>query len=141
MTKTSFVRYINNPKEIKNIRKDYYPYLVEGFGSDQLLVEASISEAVVNAWRHGHEESDDRSIRVEVNFLHSRMVVRITDQGEGFDWQKYQCHNDMRHWFPCMEELEEPGRGIILLLRVMDSLRYNKKGNECLLMKKYQNQG
>lgn len=136
----TYVRYISNPREIREMRKDYYPHLVQGFGSDQLLVEASISEAVVNAWQHGHTQTDEKTIRVQISFLNTRMIVRVLDQGEGFDWRKYHMLNDMKHWFPEVNHLEEPGRGIVLLLRVMDVLRYNEKGNECLLMKKYRNQ-
>ncbi|TGB05374.1 ATP-binding protein [Halobacillus salinus] len=137
----TYVRYINNPKEIKEMRKDYFPHLLKEFGSDQLLVEASISEAVVNAWKHGNDQLEDKKVRVQISFLKTRMIVRVLDEGDGFDWRQYSRPYDVKHWFPDMDHLEEKGRGIILLLRVMDHLRYNEKGNECLLMKKYQNQG
>lgn len=138
--KTSFDLNINNPQQIREIRKRYYPHLVQGFGMDQLLVEASIFEAILNAWKHGHHEDAEKEIRVHISFMETRMVVRINDQGDGFDWRRYLFTNDMKHWFPRLDHIEEPGRGMVLLLRVMDVLRYNEKGNECLLMKKYQNQ-
>ncbi|RWZ55297.1 ATP-binding protein [Halobacillus fulvus] len=139
--KTSFEINIKDPKELSEHRKTYYPNLVRAFGQDQLLVDASISEAVVNAWQHGHHKENTLPIRLKISFLDTKMIVRVSDSGEGFDWRPYQVKSDVRHWFPDVDELDEDGRGIVLLLRVMDVIRYNEKGNECLLMKKYVNQG
>lgn len=141
MMKTTFEMNINDPKDLQDQRKAYYLNLVQKFGKDQLLVDASISEAVVNAWKHGHKRNDKKNINVKIHFLSSRMIVRVKDEGKGFDWRPYHVSSDVKHWFPDIEDLENDGRGIVLLLRVMDVLRYNKEGNECLLMKKYFNQG
>lgn len=135
--KTSLEAQIRHPREMRTIRKRYHPYLAKYFGSDQLLVDASISEAVWNAWEHGHGQNRDYPILLKVNFLKHRLVVRVYDQGGGFDWRPYQLSSDVKHWFPKMDDLDESGRGIMLILRVMDCLRYNDKGNECLLMKNY----
>ncbi|MGI8317117.1 ATP-binding protein [Halobacillus mangrovi] len=138
--KTSYEASIFHPKDLKEIRKRFYPHLVQRFGKDQLLVDASISEAIVNSWKHGHGSSTDTPIKVKVTFLDSMMIVRVQDCGEGFNWKEYQVQSDMKHWFPSVEDLEDRGRGIVLMLRVMDKLRYNNKGNECVLMKKYRRQ-
>ncbi|MGP4069789.1 ATP-binding protein [Halobacillus sp. B29] len=135
--KTSYEVNINHPKELCEIRREVYPHLTSVFGKDQLLVDASISEAVTNAWKHGHEESSEKPIKLKILFLNRTMLVRVQDLGDGFDWRPYQVSSDVKHWFPEVEDLDENGRGITLMLRVMDKLRYNEKGNECVLMKKY----
>ncbi|KHE72221.1 ATP-binding protein [Halobacillus sp. BBL2006] len=140
MMKTSYEANIFHPKDLREIRKQFYPHLVQRFGKDQLLVDASISEAIINSWKHGHGGASEESIKLKVTFLDSMMIVRVQDCGEGFNWRDYQVASDMKHWFPDVEDLEGTGRGIILMLRVMDDLRYNDKGNECLLMKKYRRQ-
>lgn len=137
MMKTSFAANIKHPRELRNMRKKYYPYLAKYFGNDQLLVDAAISEAIWNAWKHGHKERKGYPILVKINFLNTRLIVRVYDQGEGFEWKPFPLSSDVRHWFPSVEDLEKSGRGITLMRRVMDILRYNEKGNECLLMKKY----
>ncbi len=135
--KTSLEATIKHPRELRAIRKKYYPYLAKYFGHDQLLVDASISEAIWNAWEYGHKKRTHYPILLKINFLNTRVVVRVYDQGEGFDWRPYQFTSDVKQWFPEVNDLERSGRGIMLMLRVMDVLRYNEKGNECLLMKKY----
>ncbi|MYL51075.1 hypothetical protein GLV98_16390 [Halobacillus litoralis] len=140
MMKASIEANIRHPRELRDVRRKYSPYLAKYYGNDQLLVDASITEAVWNAWVHGHHEQTDYPVLLKIHFLHSRLLVRVYDHGDGFDWRPYQVTSDVKHWFPSVEDLEESGRGITLMLRVMDILRYNEKGNECLLMKKYLNQ-
>lgn len=137
MMRASFEVNIFHPKELRELRREIYPHLVRLFGKDQLLVNASISEAVINAWKHGHKTERTEPIRLTIKFLKGKLIVRVKDQGDGFDWKPYQTTSDIKHWFPDVEDLDDHGRGIILMLRVMDVLRYNNKGNECLLMKKY----
>ncbi|MGP4061865.1 ATP-binding protein [Halobacillus sp. H74] len=137
MMRTSFEANIRHPRDMKNIRKEYHPYLAKYYGNDQLLVDASISEAVWNAWEHGHNQRNDYPIQLKISFLNSRLLVRVKDQGSGFEWKPYQVTSDIKQWFPTVEDLERRGRGITLMLRVMDVIRYNDIGNECLLMKKY----
>lgn len=137
MMKTSLEASIRHPRELRNLRRKYYPYLAKYFGNDQLLVDASITEAVWNSWKHGHHQKTDYPVILKINFLHTRLVVRVYDQGSGFDWRPSQVSSDVKLWFPTLEDLDRYGRGITLMRRVMDVLYYNDKGNECLLMKKY----
>lgn len=133
--KTSIEAKIRHPRELKSVRRRYYPYLAKFYGHDQLLVDASISEAVWNAWTYGHDKQSHYPIYLNLRFLNTRLIVRISDHGGGFDWRSYHLAGDVKQWFPTLDDLEQSGRGIMLMLRVMDVLRYNDSGNECLLMK------
>lgn len=137
---TTFVWDIRNPNELCKKKQEYFPKLRDVFGEDQILVNSAIKEAVNNAYLHGNNENEEKSIQLRIRFLSKRMIVRICDEGDGFHWEPYQVTSDVKQWFPTLESIEDRGRGIILLLRVMDVLRYNEKGNECILMKKYTNQ-
>ncbi|MBH0228630.1 ATP-binding protein [Halobacillus yeomjeoni] len=137
MLKASYEIDIFHPKQLREIRRKIHPHLVKEFGKDQLLVDASISEAIINAWEHGHKRDLETPIHLKIHFLNGKLIARVRDQGDGFDWRGFQLSSDMKHWFPEVRDLDDHGRGIILMFRVMDVLRYNDKGNECLLMKKY----
>ncbi|SEH95126.1 serine/threonine-protein kinase RsbW [Halobacillus karajensis] len=135
--KTSLEAAIRRPRELKNVRRKYSPYLAKYYGNDQLLVDASITEAVWNAWLHGHHKKTDYPVLLKIHFLNTRLIVRVYDQGSGFDWKSYQRTSTGKSCFPSIEYVDQSEHGITLMLRVMDVLRYNDKGNECLLMKKY----
>lgn len=84
-------------------------------------------EAVTNSIRH----SSSACVVVEVSRSADSMVVRVIDDGRGFN-----ICSDIRE-FPCLEELG--GRGIPLMYHLVDDLAINSepgKGTEVVLLKK-----
>lgn len=79
------------------------------------------------AKRRNHPEFANRKVRIDSIISPSKAIYRITDDGKGFDPKAYllkkhqitDCH----------------GRGIMMTLQVFDVVRYNKKGNQVLLIK------
>ncbi|MBS3909706.1 MAG: ATP-binding protein [Actinobacteria bacterium] len=85
-------------------------------------------EAVTNSIRH----ANSACVVVEVNRSGDSMVVRVIDDGSGFD-----TSSDIRE-FPCVEDLG--GRGIPLMHLLMDDISINSepgKGTEVVLLKKF----
>lgn len=68
-------------------------------------------------------ENRDKRVCVEFRREHGRLTIRISDQGKGFNWEKYLDFDPERAFDP-------NGRGIALArLTSFDSLQYQGSGN------------
>lgn len=108
-----------------------------GLDEDQLhWVSVAVRESVVNAIKHGNQS--DQSKRVIVEFspvppTSSELVIRIEDQGEGFEPEEVAN--------PLAPEniLKSSGRGIFLIRNFMDDVSLQKVpggGMEVRMVKK-----
>ena len=84
--------------------------------SDELLADLklALTEAASNSVRHAYGEARDVGV-VEISYeLHSdRLVIEVTDEGEGFDHAKTEGHPD---------ELSEGGLGIAIIRAIADEV-------------------
>jgi serine/threonine-protein kinase RsbW len=78
----------------------------------------AVREAVANAIKHGNREDPDKTVEVDFGLEGDEVVVRVADQGEGFDLQKLPD--------PLSEEnlLRPNGRGIFFMRQFMDGIDY-----------------
>src|SRR5581483_7828691 len=51
------------------------------------VVELVLREALTNAVLHGVNQDDRRSIECEVEMISGGIILRVRDDGEGFDWR------------------------------------------------------
>jgi serine/threonine-protein kinase RsbW len=118
---------LNIPSEIGNLR------LVEK-AIDELSMELDLSdevygnilvatmEATNNAIIHGNNSDPGKLVRIQIQFLETELKVKIEDQGKGFD------HNNIPDP-TAPENLEKiNGRGIFLMERLSDEIKYLEKG-------------
>ncbi|NRB11395.1 MAG: response regulator [Rickettsiaceae bacterium] len=72
-------------------------------------------------------ENKNVNKQVKVIYTHSenRYYLKISDGGEGFEWQKYLAVDPGR-------AADNHGRGIARANLIFDELQYNKKGNEVI---------
>lgn len=100
-----------------------------GFDDDQMLSNLSVvlDEMLMNAFKHGNQEREDRFITIRYAFDVDKLQITIEDEGEGFDTQQVirELTNLERH------QLLE--RGVFLLSILMDDFQYNEKGNAVTL--------
>ncbi|MEP3478093.1 MAG: response regulator [Fuerstiella sp.] len=115
----------------------------------------AMEEALLNACLHGNlelestlkEEDDskfealaaersaaspwkDRIITVDARFSPHQMIVKIKDEGSGFDPLKLPNPTDP-------ENLLKPhGRGVMMMKLFLDEVKWNESGNEVTLLKK-----
>jgi serine/threonine-protein kinase RsbW len=93
-------------------------------------IHMALEEAVINAIKHGNKEDPAREVHILVEATSASFVLRVTDEGEGFD--------------PCCipdctadENLEVcSGRGLMLMHHYMDAVNYNEIGNSVEIRKK-----
>lgn len=82
-----------------------------------------LAEAVANAMLYGNAGDAARAITVDVNLLHDRLIVAVTDEGDGFDHRAVPL--------PFGEESLEAtrGRGLYMIHRLADQVSFNERGN------------
>lgn len=93
-----------------------------------LNFRVGVTEALANAMLYGNHSDAQVPVRVEVVIDPSRVVVRVTDQGNGF--------NPDRIPDPTLDcNLERTGgRGLFLIRKLMDEVHFNERGNQVQLV-------
>jgi len=83
----------------------------------------AVTEAVNNAIIHGSKLNKDLDVTIDVLKTDSDVVFKISDTGEGFDFNNLEDPTDPKN-------IEKPnGRGIFLMKNLADSVEYLDKGN------------
>ena len=105
-----------------------------GFSEDDCQkICLAVREGVVNAIRYGNREQRDKTIHLTFTFYDEKLVVRILDQGCGFDLADVPD--------PLAEEnlLKTRGRGIFLMRTFMDEFAVHRPsgGGAELVMAKH----
>ena len=77
-------------------------------------------------------DNKDKKIKVEFMVNSERIVIKISDQGKGFDHKKYLSRSAEQI---TEESLLQHGRGILLARQIFDEIKYNDKGNQVLCIK------
>jgi serine/threonine-protein kinase RsbW len=105
-----------------------------GFGQDDThRISLAIREGVANAIFYGNCQSPDKLVRLIFEVVDSRFVVRIHDEGCGFNLEDVPD--------PLAEEnlMKTSGRGIFLMRAFMDELKVHRSsggGSELVMAKK-----
>ncbi len=80
-------------------------------------------EAVNNAITHGNKANPDKIVDVEITYEKDQMLVKVTDEGPGFDPSTIPDPTKPEN----IEELS--GRGVFLMSKLADVIDFNEKGN------------
>ncbi len=83
----------------------------------------STLEAVHNAILHGNNSNPEKFVDVEMIFSSNKLEVKVSDEGSGFSPDAVPDPT-----IPLNRE-EPNGRGIFLMSRLADKIKYSKKGN------------
>ena len=94
-------------------------------------IEISLREALANAILHGCKADPSKKIECSVTADKDRgILIVVRDPGAGFDPNKLPCPTDEQNLF------SDHGRGVYLINRLMDEVRYERNGTE-IHMRKY----
>jgi len=94
-------------------------------------VELSLHEALANAIKHGCRNDATKKVRLTLHCEESRgMLLIVRDPGQGFDVKSLSS--------PLVGErvYASHGRGIYMINRLMDEVRFRKKGTEIRMRKR-----
>ncbi len=81
-------------------------------------VGMAVREAVANAIEHGNRSTPEKKVRVALDLLPGELVIKVRDEGEGFDPDKVL---DPRAQ---INLLKPGGRGILFMRQFMDEIDY-----------------
>jgi PAS domain S-box-containing protein len=120
------------PGEYSRIRSRIHDLFYQIAGKETGRIDVAVGEALNNAAR------ESMNIKVKINLLGSRLVIRVKDGGDGFNGNARVAEFSNAAKNDAFEErlFAESGRGILIMVSWMDRVVYNRKGNELLLMKR-----
>ena len=90
----------------------------EKFG--EILV--SLTEAITNAVRHGNKFDASKHVAVEFVGDESRLYFRVSDEGNGFDYDSVPDPTSPENILTC------GGRGVHIMKALADELNYSDSG-------------
>ncbi len=85
-------------------------------------------EAVNNAIIHGNKSDESKFVSVDIKMGDSNLEVTIADEGKGFKPSEVPDPTRPEN----IEALN--GRGIFLMSKLADDIKFNKKGNKVTLI-------
>lgn len=97
--------------------------------SIQFDVRLAVEEAVRNAIEHGHHHKKELPIAVSYAVDKDKIEIEVEDKGKGFDLKNIADPRAKEHL------MKEGGRGVFLIYKLMDKVRYNRKGNKVKMTK------
>jgi serine/threonine-protein kinase RsbW len=122
----------SNIKEIAPVVKEMLDCLKKGGASNEIIhdVKLSAEEAMINAMKHGNKCREDLPVMINFEYSKDKITVSVQDKGSGYDYNKIPD--------PTLDEniAKGHGRGVFLIRRLMDEVRFNNSGN-CIYMVKY----
>lgn len=99
--------------------------LNESVCSDMIM---SLSEALNNAFVHGHKRDNTKEIVLSFYSSPSELAVVVTDEGDGYEYSMFR--EDLNE-----ELLDVPGgRGLFIMRALTKEVRFNDVGNEVTLV-------
>ncbi|HEX9599178.1 MAG TPA: ATP-binding protein [Gaiellaceae bacterium] len=83
--------------------------------SDELLADLklALTEAASNSVRHAYGDEVVGVVEISYELFSDRLVIEVTDEGEGFDLAKTEGH---------LDELSEGGLGIAIIRAIADEV-------------------
>lgn len=111
-----------------------------GLEEDQkIALAAAFREAIGNAAQHGNKDNAQKLIRVGYLLDREKITITVTDEGPGFDHERYTLRGQTKDAVSAARERHDQGRqgglGIMLMMRCADKLEYNDIGNAVTLTK------
>jgi serine/threonine-protein kinase RsbW len=86
-------------------------------------IMVSAMEGVNNAIIHGNKMIPEKMVGIEIEYKNKMLKIKISDEGSGF--KPEEVPDPTAH-----ENIESlNGRGVFLMTRLADKIKYSKKGN------------
>ncbi len=94
-------------------------------------LRVALSEALANAIQYGNRGDRDKQVTIRVLFGKTAIEMEVQDEGEGFNPGALPDPT-------APDRIESPdGRGIFLIRRLVDEVRFNERGNAiCMILRR-----
>jgi len=92
----------------------------------------ALYEALINAVEHGNRFDVQKRVHVFYRIFDRSLVIKVRDEGKGFCPEKVPD--------PLQKEnlLKPSGRGIFMMRKLMDRVKYNRTGNEVVMLMRFE---
>jgi serine/threonine-protein kinase RsbW len=115
--------------------EEFVNYFAKDLGlNDEKLASLllAVTEATTNAIIHANKSDKTKMVKVEAIVDRSKLIVKIKDEGKGFDPSKVPDPTHPENL------LKDSGRGVYLMRVYMDDVKYNvtPEGTETILTMK-----
>jgi serine/threonine-protein kinase RsbW len=97
---------------------------------DRSNLFVALDEAFVNAVKHGNKNDPNKLVRITAELTPQEASFTVEDEGEGFDINQIPDPCDPANLF------RTSGRGVLLILNIMDEVEYNAQGNRVKMVKR-----
>ncbi|MEI7905715.1 MAG: ATP-binding protein [Bacteroidota bacterium] len=135
MTAKDRIYKLSIPSSRKNINlvEEFFRTMNDKFQLPEEKLHAllvSVTEAVNNGVIHGNKNNESKYVTLSCSMKGKTLTVKVKDEGDGFAPDAVAN--------PLKEEnlLNTGGRGVFLMKAFMQSVKYNKKGNEVTMVMK-----
>ena len=134
MTKSEVKKEFLVPSDLSRVQKTSAEVLFFlkplALGDGALFdIRLCLEEALINAMKYGNGLDRDLKVRMTAAYREDRVQITVEDEGPGFNPQRLK---------DCTREgnlLQNHGRGVYLMHRLMDRVKYNSKGNSVEMIK------
>jgi serine/threonine-protein kinase RsbW len=100
-------------------------------------IRVVLNELIINAVTHGNKESEDKCVKVKIGITENDYAFFvIEDEGEGFDFKSFVEEDFEIEDTVNFMQLKESGRGVLIVKKLCDKLKFNDKGNKAVVLKK-----
>ncbi len=101
-----------------------------GFTSRQIAdVQLAVDEACTNIIKHAYNYDASKELSIELEFDDEKMNVTLTDQGIGFDVERYKKPDLKKQ----IARKKRGGMGVYLIRNLMDEVNYYVESRENVL--------
>lgn len=122
---------LTTPSHTENLEliRNFTDRLARKAGLEEMAlmdVAVAVEEACVNAIKHGHQNDDNKPLRLQIKIDQQKLTVLVNDQGNGFDPKRLDGQN-------AQELLARPknsGRGILMMKMLMDEVHFERKNSK-----------
>jgi len=129
-----FLEIESDPNNLITV-EEFVNYFARDIGVKEEKMDGlilAVTEATTNAIKHGNKNNINKTVTINAKIEGDNLVIRIKDQGEGFDPSKIPDPTQPENL------LKDSGRGVYLMGIYMDDLKYNvtSAGTETVLVLK-----
>lgn len=122
------------PAEVETFCREVREYLKGiGLSCEAFPVEMLLRESLNNAMVHGNRENSKKKILAEVRIGRKWIMLRVTDEGRGFDYRK------TKKTVPDPEAVS--GRGMAIYSLYAHRISFNSTGNRVSLWRAVTGEG
>ena len=100
---------------------------------DRFALELLAREAMTNAAEHACGYDSSKQVAGVLRLRPGRMIIAVYDQGPGFDWRAAEART------PAEDACS--GRGMEILRQYAHRLRFNRRGNALIMIKRLTTEG